>query len=692
MKRLFSQLFLIAGLSASIALGIFLPGRAAAVSYPYDPSYLVNEKLFEDSGAMSVSDIQTFLNNEGSGIRTLSAVEACSPTTPVQPYSYTYFPHCGKTESAATLIYDAAHAYSISPRVILATMQKEEQLITDPTPWQNNSGAVNCAMGDTEGHASCADSPYRTFFSQVDNGTWHFRQYIESMNGRTWWGLDPSTYPCLIANAGTGNYNHDLIPGNTVTFANPGGTAKTVRLDDSATAALYCYTPYVGPQYTTYGYAGTGYSGSFNFVIDWDQWWGSSQGNYFDVASQSSVHQSIEYGHTTTLTVVLDNTSVDTWYSDDCAGTGTARPTVHPYRLMTPGYTNTPFADTSANVTTSAGSKLAWLGTQNQVRMIDCSVAPGATGRFLIPLKAPGYSTTLLTQFELVQDGVRVHGDDVAYFYLSSVPDYAYSVVSDNVPPGIYPGDGYQIIIKLKNTGGETWYKDGSQPGGDHPMRLATSGYANSPFAYPELGTNWLTQSQITMSETSVAPGSTGTFQAIIYAPYKQLTFNHAFRLVHDGDKFISGPAIASQISIPAPVASYSIVSKSGPTTMTSGQTATFSVTLKNTGNMIWRNVHRKVAATSTELPLRDVRMITWSPGYHTSYFWYTTPEWMGTHNQLTPATAIAGPGKTATYSITFHAPTVSKKTFFNEQWTLALDGQTVMPFQGLTFPITVNP
>ncbi|HUA13558.1 MAG TPA: hypothetical protein VL989_03605 [Candidatus Sulfotelmatobacter sp.] len=207
---------------------------------------------------MSPSDIQSFLNNENSGLRSYSDVENCNPTTPTQPdpWASSYYSHCGQTESAAQIIYDAGQAYGINPQTILATMQKEQSLVTTPNPTQSQ---LNCAMGYDSCHS---DSD---FFEQVGNGAWQFRTDIQLMGGNDWWGYTPSSYAC---SNGSSLYSTGLYPGNTVTFADPGGTAEAVTLADFSTAALYCYTPYVGP------ITQTGYSGSYNFVLYFEEWFG----------------------------------------------------------------------------------------------------------------------------------------------------------------------------------------------------------------------------------------------------------------------------------------------------------------------------------------------------------------------------------------------------------------------------------
>ncbi len=261
MKRFISILVSVVVVLPAILAGCLLFDSALASADPaYNPAYLISDPIFTDTSTMSVSSIQSFLVSENSGLQSYSDVENCNPPTPTlpDPYSASYYPHCGSSESAATIIYDAGQAYGINPRTIMATLQKEQSLITTPNPTQSQ---LNCAMG----YRSCA-SGYLGFFNQVDNGAWQFRDYIELMSNRNWWGHTPASYPCANASS---LYSTGLYPGNTVTFTNPGGLAQTITLGDASTAALYCYTPYVGP------YSLTGYSGSYNFVVSFETWFGS---------------------------------------------------------------------------------------------------------------------------------------------------------------------------------------------------------------------------------------------------------------------------------------------------------------------------------------------------------------------------------------------------------------------------------
>ena len=314
----------------------FLTGVSkVSADTPYNPSLLIDDNTFSNSSSMSPSTIQNFLNVMGSGIANYSAIEACNPTSPVlpDPYANSYYPNCGQTVSAATIIYDASQAYGVNPEVILSTIQKEQSLVTDPSPTQ---GAIDCAMG----YDSC-NGGFDTFFSQIDNGTWQLRTDVELMDGNNWWGYTPSNYPCATAGYGTfynssGQqtsmqlYSAGLFPNSVVTFSNPavyaqvngswqlsGGESppvpETLDLLSSATAALYCYTPYVGPINTT------GYSGSYNFVNSMYTWFSyPSQvyipnGTYNIVGSSSGKNIDVRYDSN------VNGTPVQLYYND---GTG----------------------------------------------------------------------------------------------------------------------------------------------------------------------------------------------------------------------------------------------------------------------------------------------------------------------------------------------------------------------------------
>src|ERR1044072_7577710 len=116
--------------STIIGSGAFVPKAHADPAY--DPGALVSDTIFRANAVMSPSDIQSFLNNRNSGLRTVTDIEDCGSTNDSH---YTYFTtvySCGSRVAASQIIYDSAQAYGISPRIILATLQKEQSLVTTP--------------------------------------------------------------------------------------------------------------------------------------------------------------------------------------------------------------------------------------------------------------------------------------------------------------------------------------------------------------------------------------------------------------------------------------------------------------------------------------------------------------------------------------------------------------------------------
>lgn len=412
--------------------------HAAAFSVNYNPSDLIDNPTFINNGTMSESVIQSFLTNIGSGLAGYSDVEACDST--IAPY----YPNCGQTVSAAQIIYDASQAYGVNPRVILATLEKEQSLVTDPNP---SSSQINCAMG----YNSC--SGYVGFFTQVDNGTWVLKYNYEGAFGNaSWLAWSPAShYPCSNASS---LYNNGLYPGNTVTFADPGGTAETVTLANAATASLYCYTPYVGP------YNITGYSGSYNLVYYYQLWFGStytsyqyawsleSQGGYLDSGyteefSRGQAHATVAPGGTAYLQVQALNNGYAAW-SQSIVHLGTTDPTDR----------------------CSVFASNSWLSC-SRVAMQQSSVIPGATGTFDFSITAPETPGTYVENFNLVADGVTWMNGPGLFFVINVVTPNSGSV-STIIPNGttLTPGtvevspDG-NTALAVQNDGNVVLYVEG---------------------------------------------------------------------------------------------------------------------------------------------------------------------------------------------------------------------------------------
>lgn len=258
----FSAILIIALFSI---VSIVHPASASAINYTDHPA---DDSTFRAFYTMTPQDIQNFLVSKGSGLATFTDLEDCGPATGSHYAFYDIYYDCGARTQASKIIWDAAQAYGINPQVILATLQKEQSIVTTPNP---TAYQYNYAMG-----YGCPDSgscSYAGFFNQVDNGTWQFRVDMELSSNNNYWGYTPSSFPC---NGPTRYYSAALKPGNDVTFLDDYGTgyARFV-IPNASTATLYCYTPHVFP-----GSSRQYFSGSYNFVYYFLRWFGDSSTPY----------------------------------------------------------------------------------------------------------------------------------------------------------------------------------------------------------------------------------------------------------------------------------------------------------------------------------------------------------------------------------------------------------------------------
>lgn len=402
-----------------VSLGITSTSLAqtSAFTPDYNPSNLIDNPTLVNNDTMTPQEIQAFLTDVGSGLAGYSAVEACDST--IAPY----YPNCGQDVSAAQIIYDASQAYDINPRAILATLEKEQALITDPTP---SASQIDCAMG----YNSC--SGYVGFFTQVDNGTWALAyNYQGALGTAQWLSWYPGTnYPCANASS---LYSAGLYPSNTVTFADPGGSAETVTLTSAATASLYCYTPYVGP------YDVTGYSGSYYFVYYYQLWFGSTQASVayaWNYAGQSAYSDAgmtdpftaiptVAPGGLIYMQVLARNVGHETW-SQSNMHLGTDNPEDR----------SSPFYDQNT-----------WLDPQRPAGMVQSSVAPGQTATFDFTLEAPMQTGTYNEYYNLVADGITWLNDPGLFFTInvnnSSQPNDSNNSVLN---PGQYLTTGQYLL------------------------------------------------------------------------------------------------------------------------------------------------------------------------------------------------------------------------------------------------------
>jgi hypothetical protein len=232
-----------------------LPARAQGIDPLFNPNNIIADSDMLDVNSMSVDDIQNFLVSKGSYLATYTTTNAYG--TP--------------NKTAAQIIYDAAvnnyncdnanlsdnpteaerqqkclHITTVSPKVLIATIQKESSLIEETTFDSKLNGwalGYGCPDGDA------CNPRYKGFGKQVNSAALQFLSYFQNPE----------------------NYKYQA--GYAYTFSNPNGALcngpMTVVIENKATAALYNYTPHV-------------FNGNYNFYTLWNRYFPPVIRNYPD--------------------------------------------------------------------------------------------------------------------------------------------------------------------------------------------------------------------------------------------------------------------------------------------------------------------------------------------------------------------------------------------------------------------------
>ncbi len=166
-------------------------------------------------------------------------------------------------KSAAQIIWEAGQAYSINPKVLLTTIQKESigPLTVDTWPFLNQ---YTYAMGARCPDTAPCDSNYAGFSIQIRESARLFRSYIDGMQ-QSWWPYKKLGNNYVLWN---------------VQSTNCGGA--NIYIHTMATAALYTYTPYQPNAAALNNLYGTGDRcsayGNRNFWRIFNDWFGPTVG------------------------------------------------------------------------------------------------------------------------------------------------------------------------------------------------------------------------------------------------------------------------------------------------------------------------------------------------------------------------------------------------------------------------------
>lgn len=268
------------GLFLVVAFSCLTNHHAAAVTPgDWQAGNIIDDVVFYNDNSMSAEQVQQFLNAKvpvcdsqgtksyaGTTRKAYSEARGISmPLICLKDYYENPSTHANNLNgqpvpsggiSAAQIIVNVSHQFTINPQVLLVLLQKEQGLVLDDWPWPSQyQTATGYGCPDS---ASC-NSQYYGLYNQLYNAARQFRAYANAPN----------------------QYNY--VPGqNNRILYNPSSScgSSTVFIQNMATASLYNYTPYQPNQPAIASLYGTGDScsayGNRNFWTFFNDWFGSS--------------------------------------------------------------------------------------------------------------------------------------------------------------------------------------------------------------------------------------------------------------------------------------------------------------------------------------------------------------------------------------------------------------------------------
>ncbi|NCF75293.1 MAG: hypothetical protein GWO87_02290 [Xanthomonadaceae bacterium] len=193
-------------------------------SMTFDPNYILSDEELEDYNSMSLNDVENFLGQQKGILK-----------------NYVCEDKAGEKRKAPEVIYTLAQKNKLNPKFMLTLLQKEQSLLTDPHPTENQ---LNAAVGYGCPDKGGCNPRWNSFFKQINSSYLQFRAYLDD---------NPK------------NYSNRYEPGNTYIFKRHNTDSATIDIvtpENKATAAFYDYTPHV-------------YYGNYNFWKIWNEYFPS---------------------------------------------------------------------------------------------------------------------------------------------------------------------------------------------------------------------------------------------------------------------------------------------------------------------------------------------------------------------------------------------------------------------------------
>ncbi len=224
--RIFASLSILALVSTLAGpFSVSTANAQTAAEAGFSVNTIIGDDQMSDYLSMSAGRIQEFLNTQTGILKSYTTTD-------------------GRT--AAQVIYDAAQASQISPKVLLVTIQKESSMVTKSvfnTAAYSGSSQYYLDWITFYGWCdTCSSGVSKGFVNQMNATAAAFRRYLDAItsSGTTISGWGPTVTKGLACiSSDYDNGRQICTPGTTV----------TITPTNAATSALYTYTPHPGGNY-----------------------------------------------------------------------------------------------------------------------------------------------------------------------------------------------------------------------------------------------------------------------------------------------------------------------------------------------------------------------------------------------------------------------------------------------------------
>lgn len=199
--------------AACVALALAIPAAASAATF--DPLNVISYETFRGSPSMSTADIQAFLQTQPGPLKSLVTTD-----------------YAGIKKPASRIIYEAAKAWNLNPKVVISTLQKEQSLITVSN--SSNTTRLRKAMGC--GVYPGSTNTYPGFGNQVWNGTRKLSTYEVTFGWVPGATKQVTAYKSVTAT--------QTVNGKVVSYTKTVSYKTNITPKNASTFSLYTYTPY----------------------------------------------------------------------------------------------------------------------------------------------------------------------------------------------------------------------------------------------------------------------------------------------------------------------------------------------------------------------------------------------------------------------------------------------------------------